>query len=230
MHFRRHRGPALARESYYTAEELQFLHTVASVSFPGHPPWCELAYPGSGFLTVEIIAVTYPLPSGLLPPLERLHERMNDDKVIQGYIEPHVSYEHRQGHLWVAAIGEGVHLPIGQTIFLADSHPSEPVDRPAAQPVAGTGELHLKIEPEPDPAQEQSAAQPVFDETKVVRWWLFHTWLMPEYRNRKIFKCSVGYFRQWHPGFVLREHEPRLKSALRIHPEHLPDNTAVKWV
>ncbi|MEI8342748.1 MAG: hypothetical protein WCH43_14585, partial [Verrucomicrobiota bacterium] len=220
MRFLHHREAGLPKESYFTTREVDFLRTLASVSFPTHTAWATLNYPGSQTLPLHIVALPYPLPVEFLPKINFLHDQMLQDKVQHGYIDPNVTYEHRQAHLWMVTMQEDVHLPVGQTLFLADSIRTEGNQPPPADPEPSPPGLRLKIEPKP--IQEKKRELAVFDESRVARWWLFHTWIKPQYRDHKIFKSSVDYFRKWHPGFVLRERQPSLINALKMHPEHLP--------
>ena len=227
MRFLSHRASGLPKESFFSNQELNFLHTLASVAFPSHAAWADLKYPGSDTLPLQIIPLAYPLPDEFISRIEFLHNSMLEDKVIHGYIEPNVSYEHRQGHLWLVSMSDNVHCPIGQTTFLADLRRQDEIEQAPAEPEPHPTGLRLKKEPMP--GAENRMTHTVFDESKVARWWLFHTWIKPQYRDHKIFTASVDWFRKWHPGFVLREREPRLMNALKMYPEHLPDNKALPW-
>ena len=227
MRFLHYRDSGLPKESYFTTRELHFLRTLASVAFPAHTAWAPLDYPGNDTLPLQIVSLAYPLPPEFLSKINFLHDGMLNDKVLHGYIDPNVTYEHRQAHLWLVTLDDDVHLPVGQTIFLADMLPGEGTPEASPEPESYPTELRLKVESKPIEEKRREAA--VFNESRVARWWLFHTWLQPQYRDQKIFKSSVGYFREWHPGFVLREREPHLMSALKLHPEHLPDDQAIRW-
>jgi len=64
----------------------------------------------------------------------------------------------------------------------------------------------------------------------VSRWWLVHTWIMPAYRNQKIFRSSIEYFEAWHPNFDIREATPPLKKAFKDYPEHLHEcDKPLRW-
>jgi len=227
MSFLSDQKSGLPKESFFTTHELDFLHVLASVAFPTHAAWAELKYPGSNTLPLQIIPLAYPLPDEFLSRINYLHDLMLEDKVAHSYIEPNVSYEHRQGHLWLLSMNDDVHLPIGQTIFLADIRRAGEIQQVPVETTVYPSELRLKTEPWT--SAETRPAQTVFDETTVARWWLLHTWIKPQYRYHKIFKSSVDYFREWHPGFVLREREPGLAYALKMYPEHLPNDKAVPW-
>ena len=202
------------------------MRSAAGLRFPGHNVWEPLGYPGRETLPVHIMPLIHPLSPQLQTPLDELHERMRNDNVLHGFIEPYVRYEHRQGHIWVAGIDHEKFLPIGQTIFLAElkrpveAEPSAPAEKPSDGPV-----LRLVAKAPEETRHEEG----LFDEKRVARWWLFYTWIQPAYRFHKIFKFSVDYFHRWHPDFVLRESAPALMEGLKQHPEHLPSQRAITW-
>jgi len=108
------------RETYFTRRELRFLRDCSSESFPGHPVWKFLKYPGYFTLPVYLLALPHPYPDELISPIEALHQEMRADCVPHGYMETRFQHDHRQVHLWVARIGMRKYIPVGQTLFLAE--------------------------------------------------------------------------------------------------------------
>jgi len=54
-------------------------------------------------------------------------------------------------------------------------------------------------------------------------------WLRPAYRCQLIFRHTVPYLQQWHPGFLVRDPNPPLARSLKGYPEHVFDGRMQWW-
>lgn len=221
-----HRPLGPERSTYFSEQEFLSLRTAASARFRNRSSGEPVRYPGSQTLPIYVLPLAYPLPEDALQPMANLKACMVSDNVLHGYLRADVDYEHRQGHIWVAILDGDKYLPIGQTIFLAEiTYPAEKPPTPTEPPPPG--EFRLKLEAPVE--KKKSPAGQWVDEALISKWWLFYTWILPPYRQHRIFKSSVDYFSAWHPGFILREREPHLMSALKENPEHLPQDKSIIW-
>jgi hypothetical protein len=108
------------RDAFYTRRQGRFLRERSAENFPGQTVWKLLKYPGSFTFPIYLLALPDPFPEELIAPIETLHKEMIDDGVTHGNMETRYQQDHRQVHLWVAKLGMGKYLPVGQTLFLAE--------------------------------------------------------------------------------------------------------------
>ena len=114
-----------SRESCYTRQEVRYLRDTAADEFPDETIWTKLKYGGAMTLPVHILPLVIPLPPEVRGPIDFLYQAIRDDGVWDGYFHEGNVHEHRQLHLWVATLGFGRYLPIGETVFVAEKRRAE---------------------------------------------------------------------------------------------------------
>jgi len=192
----------------FTSGELAALRKAGQEAFPGKPIWETVHYPGEMTLPIHLLPLPQALPEQACVVVAHFRESMRKDKVpfFCQEVQSTAICDQRMGHLWVATIARGKHLPIGQTIFVSERAEVKKAPAPPREAAPSEG-LHLA----PDNVV-----------TFVNRWWLYYVWIKQPYRNQHIFRNSIGYFTQWHPRFTAMHPPPALERALQGHPEHMP--------
>jgi len=200
-------------DSCLSTKEIADARRATQEAFPGKPEWDTLHYPGEMSLPIFLL----PAPPRFSPALQNavtaLHKELLREGVPHSQFQVHSRYEQRQTHFWIAKLARNQFLPIGQSCFILEDRRFKVNDRSADTPKPSSLRL----------ASGQG------DDRCVQRWWMHLAWLRPAYRCQLIFRHTVPYLQQWHPGFWVRDPNPPLARSLKDFPEHIFDGRVQWW-
>jgi hypothetical protein len=189
---------------------------IAATEAPGMSSWYALPYPGEQTLPVYLLPVVRELPESLHGPMKELKGAMQQAGAPLSSYRGFDLQKDCQVHVWLASLAKGVYLPIGQVIFVREERRRFAQSASASDSDIGEG-LRLASSSGVDNGGFMTQT-----------WWLRQPWLRPAYRCQKIFRSSVPYFKEWHPGFLLKDPPVVLARSLKDYPEHI-SNLEDNW-
>jgi len=199
--------------SCLSSKEIADLRLASKVAHPDRSEWQPLHYPGEVSLPIFLLPLPPQIPPALQAATDALHQDMIREGVTHSQFQICSRYEPRQSHFWIAKLSRNQFLPLGQASFVLEDRRFAMKDQAADAPKPSTLRL---------------AGGPV-DDRNVQRWWMHLAWLRQPYRCQRIFRHTVPYFEEWHPGFLVRDPNPPLARSLKDFPQHVFDGRVQWW-